>query len=407
MNIGNNVIVERLLQLPVSKQRVEIVERKGKGHPDTIADGVAEAVSRKLSLYYIEKFDRILHHNVDKVLVVGGCSFPRFGGGEVVEPIYILVSGRATYDVKVGTKYEKVPVGEIALEASREYIRNNFRFLDPDKHVIVDYRIGRGSVDLVSVFEKGASKIPLANDTSIGVGYAPLTDTEKLVLKTEEYLNSEELKKRMPEVGEDVKVMGLRVGEEVTLTVATALISSLIPDSETYMEVKEKIKEEVKRLAKSITDMPVSVHVNTADDPDHDIYYLTITGTSAESGDDGATGRGNRVNGLIPFNRYVSFEAAAGKNPVSHVGKIYNVLAQELAFQIYREVEGFDEVYVKLLSQIGRPINQPLIACVQVIAESEEIYKKGVKDVKCIVEEGLGSITKITEKFLKGEFKVF
>ena len=65
--------------------------------------------------------------------------------------------------------------------------------------------------------------------------------------------------------------------------------------------------------------------------------YLTLLGTSAEQGDSGQVGRGNRVCGLISLNRPMSVEAAAGKNPVSHVGKIYNVLAHELAMRIYAE----------------------------------------------------------------------
>ncbi|MEM2308814.1 MAG: methionine adenosyltransferase, partial [Sulfolobales archaeon] len=311
---------------PTQELPVELVERKGLGHPDYIADAVAEASSVALSKYYTERFGLILHHNVDKVLVVGGQSSPVFGGGEVLHPIYIIVAGRATEFVSVGGSLERIPIGTIVVGAVKDWIKRNFRFLDPDRHVVVDYMIRSGSVDLVKTFEAGAKSVPLANDTSFGVGFAPLTTLEKLVLEAERELNSPKVKSELPEVGEDIKVMGLRVGNKIKLTVAVALISHLIPDSDHYMSVKEEIGNRVLDLATKIApNAEVEVNVNTADNPKLGVYYLTVTGTSAEHGDDGATGRGNRACGLITPMRRMSLEATAGKNPVSHVGKLYNV----------------------------------------------------------------------------------
>lgn len=222
--------------------------------------------------------------------------------------------------------------------------------------MVIDYRVGMGSTDLVGVYELGvkATKVPLANDTSIGVGFAPLTDTERLVLETERLLNSREFKAKLPEVGEDVKVMGgLRIGKDVKLTIASAIISSLVKDKDHYINVKEEVKNKVLDLAAKITpNLTVDVTVNAADKPEHGIFYLTVTGTSAEHGDDGATGRGNRANGLITPMRPMTMEATAGKNPVSHIGKLYNVLANRIAERIYGEVKGLKEVYVYLLSQL-------------------------------------------------------
>ncbi|MEM2763815.1 MAG: methionine adenosyltransferase, partial [Sulfolobales archaeon] len=237
---------------PTQELPVELVERKGLGHPDYIADAVAEASSVALSKYYTERFGLILHHNVDKVLVVGGQSSPVFGGGEVLHPIYIIVAGRATEFVSVGGSLERIPIGTIVVGAVKDWIKRNFRFLDPDRHVVVDYMIRSGSVDLVKTFEAGAKSVPLANDTSFGVGFAPLTTLEKLVLEAERELNSPKVKSELPEVGEDIKVMGLRVGNKIKLTVAAALISHLIPDSDHYMSVKEEIGNRVLDLATKI-----------------------------------------------------------------------------------------------------------------------------------------------------------
>ncbi len=400
------VNVEEINWKPVEELSVELVERKGVGHPDYIADAIAEAVSRELSRYYLEHYGHILHHNVDKVLVVGGQARPVFGGGEVTQPIYILVSGRVTTEVKTEGGVEQVPVGAIILRAARSWLKSSFRFLNPEEHVIIDYRVGRGSVDLVSVYELG-KRVPLANDTSVGVGYAPLSTLERLVYNTERMLNSREFKSRVKESGEDVKVMGLRRGRKIILTVANAIISRLVENPDHYMNVKEEIRNAVLDLASKLApDYEVEVHVNTADVPDKGIYYITVTGTSAEAGDDGATGRGNRVNGLITPMRPMSMEAAAGKNPVSHVGKIYNVMARIAAERIYAEVKGVREVYVQLLSQIGKPITEPLVADVKILPE-ERLTSNMVEEARAIVEEVLGSYREITEKIVRGEIQLF
>jgi len=400
------VNVEEVRFQPVEELSVELVERKGVGHPDYIADAIAEAVSRELSRYYLEHYGHILHHNVDKVLVVGGQAEPRFGGGEVTQPIYILVSGRVTTEVYREGGVERVPVGAIILRAAKQWLRSSFRYLDPEEHVIIDYRVGRGSVDLVSVYELG-KKVPLANDTSVGVGYAPLSTLENLVYRTERLLNSPEFKSRVRESGEDVKVMGLRRGKKIVLTVANAIISRLVPDRDHYMAVKEQIREAVLDLASKLApDYDVEVHVNTADVPDKNVFYITVTGTSAEAGDDGATGRGNRVNGLITPMRPMSMEAAAGKNPVSHVGKIYNVMAKIAAERIHREVSGVREVCVQLLSQIGKPITEPLVADVKILPE-EKLTSNMVEEARSIVEEVLNNYREITEKIVKGEIPLF
>ncbi len=402
-----NIVVEEYNLPSVEEIDVELVERKGLGHPDYISDAAAEAASRALSLLYLERYGRILHHNLDKVLLVGGQASPRFGGGEVLQPIYIIVSGRATTEVRTGGGVEQIPVGTVIVRAVKEWIRENFRFLDPESHVIVDYKIGKGSADLVGIFEE-KEKTPRANDTSFGSGYAPLSTLERLVYETERLLNSPEVKRRVPAIGEDIKVMGLRKGKRIELTIAMATISRLVRDVDEYVSVKEEAKELVLDLASKIApDYDVNVFINTGDIVEKGIVYLTVTGTSSEHGDDGMTGRGNRANGLITPLRPMSLEATAGKNPVNHVGKIYNVVAVDLANRIYREVHGLREVYVKLLSQIGRPIDDPLVADVKVKTENGRLKPDQVREIESIVDEVLEGITSYTEKILRGEVQLF
>ncbi|MEM1638879.1 MAG: methionine adenosyltransferase [Desulfurococcaceae archaeon] len=408
MRAYRNVEVEILRMQSVKNVRVELVERKGLGHPDYIADSASEAASRALCRYYLKEFGTILHHNLDKTLLVGGQANPKFGGGEVLEPIYIIVAGRATTEVKLNGATYQIPYGKLVVEAVKEWIRSSFRYLDPDKHVIVDYKIRKGSTDLITLFEAGKEQVPLANDTSIGVGFAPLTPLEKLVYETERLLNSKEFKMKIPAVGEDIKVMGLRRDNQIVLTIAAAIIDKEVKDKYEYLKVKEEIVEEVSGLAHKLTPTyDVKVYVNTADLPEKDSFYITVTGTSAEHGDDGETGRGNRANGLITPMRPVSMEATAGKNPVNHVGKIYNVLAKLIAEKIYSEhSDEVSDVYVEILSQIGKPIDQPLIASVKLIPRNmstQDLPENIRNDIIGIVEEYLVNIRRITELIINDQ----
>lgn len=349
------LIVRRSDASPAPLQRVEVVERKGLGHPDTICDGIAEEISVRLCRHYLERFGAILHHNVDKVLLCGGASRPSYGGGEVLEPIEIYVAGRATDE----HRGEKIPVHEIAARACREWLSAHVPMLDVDRHVKIVSRIRPGSTDLVALYGGAAS-----NDTSCGTGFAPLGDLEKVVLEVERTLNDAEVKRKNPAIGTDVKVMGVRVDEHVDLTISCALVGRFVADLGNYLAQKKVVRELAIEAARRVTRLDVDARVNAGDDPKTGDVFLTVTGTSAEAGDDGETGRGNRACGLITPYRAMSVEAAAGKNPVTHVGKLYNLLASRIATRLV-ESGGARHADCVLVSQIGRPVKEPQIADVQ------------------------------------------
>ncbi len=386
----------------MGRRPIEIVERKGIGHPDTMCDGIGEKISLYLARYYYENFGYPLHFNIDKCVLAGGRSQPRFGGGKVIEPILLHFVGRATLSVRTSEGEEQVPIGPLVRQAVFDWIHENFRYLDPAKHLSIIYTIRPGSVDLRSVFDKiQKSKVPLANDTSIGVGFYPLSETEKLCLEAERMLNSKEFKRRFPAVGEDVKVMCVRKRDELRMTIAIAMVDRELQDKNEYISTKEQVTEELFRVLSGKTNLHLIINVNTADDPARDIYYITVTGTSAESGDDGQIGRGNRWNGLITPLRFMSIEAHAGKNPVSHVGKIYQFAAQHAAEKIYHET-GIDEVYVLLVSTIGEPINKPQLAYVQYIGERSSNIEN---EIRAILKEVLEYLPKFWEDFIKERIK--
>jgi len=402
--LARSLHVERLSDC-VSDMEVELVERKGAGHPDSLIDGACEAVSIALSRYYLENFGVIFHHNVDKGLLVGGRSKAEFGGGRVLDPIYILVAGRATDRVEIGGKAHVVPVEKLSKAAVEEYLHSTMRFLDPKKHVRLETMIREGSPDLISVFLR-TKEMPVANDTSVGVGFAPLSPTERVVYDIERTLNSQKFKKRFPEVGEDIKVMGMRVKGNLNVTVAAAMVSGKIPDSSHYESVMGDVRNAVEDLLAK-TPYKTALKLNSGDDRRRGSYYLTVTGTSAEQGDDGNTGRGNRVNGLISPMRQYSMEATAGKNPVNHTGKLFNALAIISAEKITREVKGVREAYVRILSRIGSPIDQPQIASAAVALEKGYSLSQVEPEIRSILDDSLAGIRDVTGLILDQKIVLF
>ena len=399
-----NMIIEELKQEPLEKQKLEIVERKGLGHPDSICDAILDKVSVELSMEYLKRFGAIMHHNVDKSLLVAGEVETRFSGGLVKRPMRLVFGDRATEEVE-GTR---VPVGEIAIQAAKDWIRRNLRFVDPERHMIYQVEFKPGSAALTDIFKR-RGRVLSANDTSAAVGYAPMTQTEQLVLKTEHFLNSKEFKREFPETGEDVKMMGFRKNGDLHLTIGIAFVDRFIESEDDYFKKKREIVERLLEFLKGNSSLNVELDLNTLDSRGRGIggIYLTVLGTSADGADSGQVGRGNRVNGVIPLNRHVGSEAAAGKNPVSHVGKIYNLLTHRIANEIYTRVSGLGEVYVWLVSQIGKPIDEPDLAAVSVITEPNVSIRDIKGQISEIVNGELDHIDEFCAELAKGKIPVY
>lgn len=291
------IVVSEMTFDKVSTGEAEIVERKGIGHPDTICDSLAEELSVELSKLYIKELGAIMHHNVDKALLVGGKANARFGGGDVISPIEIFLVGRALREVND----KEFPVDELAIDMAHSWLKKHIRNLDPTKHITIQTRIKPGSKDLVELFDRFQKKgeVPLSNDTSFGVGFAPFSELENIVFYTEKLLNSDDIKKIHPELGEDIKVMGVRIKDNIKITVSAAFVDKYVNNIDQYKDQKQAITNIVLENAKKYTNKNVSAFVNTADDIKNGSVYITVTGTSSEQGDDGQVGRGNRANGII------------------------------------------------------------------------------------------------------------
>ncbi|MCK5441455.1 MAG: methionine adenosyltransferase [Maribacter sp.] len=365
--MANNIIIGNLVD-----DTIEIAERKGIGHPDTICDEITEQISIELCHYYLKEFGAIMHHNVDKALLIGGQSQPAYNGGKVIQPISLIIAGRATSQIKD----KKIPIEEIVVETAKKWIRKNIRHLDVAKDIQIISKIRPGSQGLVELFNRfGKGEIPLANDTSFGAGFYPTTFLEDTIIKIEELLNAPTTKNKFPFIGEDIKVMGVKDLPGSYFTIAMAMIDKYIPDLNDYIAKIERVKEFV---ATKLNLSGSTIYINTADDYDRESIYLTVTGTSAEHGDDGQVGRGNRINGLITPYHPMSLEATSGKNPINHTGKIYNYFAMDLSRAVV-ENDFADYARVFIISQIGKPIDQPQLLHFQL--KNKKVDRKAIENL--------------------------
>jgi S-adenosylmethionine synthetase len=393
--------VEVLNDAPVFRRRLELVERKGLGHPDTICDSLVEAISVALNRMYLERVGAIAHYNIDKALLVAGQCAKRFGSGEVTRPMEFYVGDRATYQVG-GTR---LPVEGVASAAVDQWVAAHLPGVRAGKDLETRFVLAPGSEELRRIYTEGEPEIA-SNDTCGASGYAPLTPTEELVLAVEGFLNSPEFKAVFPDTGQDVKVLGVRQDERVAVTVAMPLSCLHIGSERAYFARKGEI---LTALGARFRSAPLQIEwrLNCLDRPGLGTggVYLTLTGTSAEDADSGQVGRGNRTNGLIAFSRPTGGEAAAGKNPVAHAGKVYSVLGHRLARLIHARCPDILEVYVHLAVRIGEPVDRPWTG-VQVILPVGTTLEDVDTAIRSVVEAEIGRMREFRSELIRGAYPI-
>jgi S-adenosylmethionine synthetase len=395
-------VLQRAAGPKTSELEVEIVERKGLGHPDTPCDSIMEQVAQALARMYRERTGAVRHFNCDKALLVAGDVNHRWGGGSVVAPMRLIMGDRAT----LTWKGETLDIAGVAVGTARDWIRSHLRHVDPVAHVSYDVAMKPGSLELAGLYARDV----VSNDTSATVGYAPMTETERLVLETEGFVNSAGFKTSFPETGEDVKVMGVRTGRSLQVTMAMPLVDRFLADEGDYFERKERARGAVLSHLRSRlgTIDEVSLTVNATDRPGAGLagIYASVLGISAESADSGEVGRGNRGNGLISFSRPGGSEAIAGKNPIGHVGKIYGMLAFALADRLVASLPALEEVTVWMCSQIGQPLDRPQQIFLLTHLAPDAIPSDVERAAHAIVSEELANLPAFCRALAAGERQV-
>lgn len=397
-----DLVIESLQETPVARRRLELVERKGIGHPDTICDSLVEAISLGLNRMYLERLGAIPHYNIDKALLVAGQCSKDFGRGTVVRPMEFYVGDRATF--QVGDV--ELPVEGTVHDAVERWVTEHLPNVRPRRDLVARVVLSPGSEELRSIYRPGSGRTIGSNDTCGSSGYAPLSPTEEAVLEIERFLNSPGFKQRYPDTGQDVKVFAARTDARLDVTVAMPLLCRLVASEAAYFARKEEI---VQALAHRFRALPFAVewHLNSLDGPGRgsEGTYLSLTGTSAEDADSGQVGRGNRANGLIAFSRPTGGEATAGKNPVAHTGKIYSILAYRLAAKMHERCPGLAEVYVHLSTRIGEPVDRPRVG-VQVVTSPGFDAREAEATIRQVAENEMRRLDAFRDELIRGKHPV-
>ncbi|MDJ0342627.1 methionine adenosyltransferase [Streptomyces sp. H10-C2] len=385
-----------------------IVERKGLGHPDTLADHLAERLSRAYSRYTVDHFGAVLHHNFDKLALLGGASEVRYGGGRMTSPVRVLVNGRAA--PMCGG--ESIPVTEIVEAEVRSFFAERLPEVSDSLDIVfnITSNSSPGAVltgDEIpdrtrwfsprSIDDLRERRVRLSNDTSLGTGWAPENSFESFVRELVDHFSGDsDFTRAHAWCGSDVKLMGYWDGECADVVLCVPQKSRQVGSRGQYVRNAETVLVECHRLAGvRLPGAEARFRLNARDVPDKDELYLTYTGSSIESGDEGVVGRGNRVNGLITPLRPMNLEGANGKNPVYHVGKLYNIAAQRLALRLHEATAGYAEVH--LVSTTGQRLDEPWRILVRLSAADAELDK-----VQALVAEILTEFPALTDELVSG-----
>jgi S-adenosylmethionine synthetase len=370
---------------------VEFVERKGTGHPDTICDHLAEELARDLARSSLEQTGRVQHFNVDKAIFAAGSVNVGFGGGEHTKRSKLVLVG------KVNVTDNWKPDGDVMTVDTRRRLLALLPDATPDAFE-VELWLTQAAADLVDVVNRGHREAaPRSNDTSFAAVSLPFSPLEDVVYRLEHYLNSASYRADVP-IGRDIKVMGARDGSEVVVTIAAPVLARKVESRSAYDEVIERVRIDALALVRDGFGNGTTVRVNQADTPES--QYLSLTGTSAEAGDDGQVGRGNRYGGLITPYRPMSLEATAGKNPAAHVGKTYHAFAEDISRRLMDETDAH-ETTIRMLSSIGRPVTEPQVVHVETAGIADEAI------VEAIVKESLADWEGVRDRLIAGAYELY
>lgn len=344
-----------------SRLPLEIIERKGIGHPDTLADALADRISCAYSRFCLEKFGYVLHHNLDKLYIGGGLVQQGYAYRKTLKPIRVVTNGR------ISNSFGKrvIDISSLVEDTVRSYLmavlphlRKNDVIVDVNstQHTRIPHWFNpRDSRDLPE------TRTLKANDTSVCVAHWPLTPCERLAYKFEALFWEDRNNFPIPrfgDVGQDIKVLVVRDTENINITACVPIICTKVKSEREYQERLHEIRLICGQYAKKLSE-GMCYRVSTSINPYKP--YLLATGSCIECGEEGLVGRGNGVNGVISVFRTHSAEAPCGKNPVYHTGRVYGFLVRKLAMLIHKNF-GFPCTVIAITQNGGTLIPPHLLS---------------------------------------------
>lgn len=398
-----------LVLIEPDKADYEVVERKFRGHPDSLADMVAQ----RFSQLYIQETWRLFpelknkafpNFSADKVTLSGATTKYDAKKVEVLKPVNALLIGKITKNVgKVSINVDlifKKAINDILFKAlgHRDFAPfikrdiyaatlagtdHNSAFYDP-----------QSTKDLIKIIRSET----FANDTVYVVAYAPLSLTEKLSISIENITDSPEFKKLFPEIGSDIKVMIRRRKRTFDITMCLPVFPEKVDKIFLYDSIvknaTEYLKGQIIQLLEDKTKSYIKVELRTNTKDKLNKKYFAVWGTALSKGDIGAVGRGNRQQGFISGIRPSTNEPVSGKNPNHFAGIVYQLIAEDIADTIFTELGLANVVYIA--ANNGDPLNNP---------NSIDILLKNNKSnetvaIKHIVNNSLARIKDLRSNFI-------
>jgi S-adenosylmethionine synthetase len=367
---------------------VEIVERKGLGHPDTLADALAERLSCCYSRHCLEQFGAVLHHNLDKLYLRGGHARTALGVFEMTAPVTLTIGGR------VSTSFAGQPIDYRGLfeQTACDYLSTVLPNFDHAHWLQIEHATSDRS-RFPAWFHPDSRddlpelRSPTASDTVAVTAWWPNTPTENLALALERHLNQEGVGPRDLRLGQDIKVMAVRRGHTVDVTANVAVYPLAAGNADAYEAILTELRAELDELASGVLpgEFDYRLWLNSGDANPYDgkRHYLLGSGSCLEFGEEGFVGRGNTTAGFIPLHRPKSAEAAFGKNPTYHSGKVYTLHAEQIAHAVH-SATGIPAA-VTIAARHSDPLRQPTLVDIALYGDADP------EAVKALAAESLAT----------------
>jgi len=341
---------------------VEIVERKGLGHPDTLADALAERLSIAYSQHCLREHGAVLHHNLDKLYIRGGHADVGPGRFTLREPVTVMFGGR------VSESFDGQPIGyrDLFEEVTVAYLGAVLPALDVEHHLRFQHATTARSKYATWFHPRSLDDLPervspTSSDTVAVTAWWPNTPVEDLVLALERHLDHECQAHRRDALGQDVKVLAYRHGHQVRVTMNVPVFPHVAASVADYQAIVASTQAELQRFADSRLpaglECRVELNSSTVNPFGGKQQYLLGTGSCIECGEEGLVGRGNTIAGMIPQFRPKSVEAPFGKNPTYHAGKVYTIYALDIARTIHETLGA--PATVTIVASHSAPLRRP------------------------------------------------